>query len=207
MSLAECMPFYPVEYGVPFLLCAPTFRARPLGVADVARDYAAYVSSPETIRIHSGGRWPVEGFSIADNRCLVAQHEDEHRMRERFTFTLLDADEVECLGCLYIMPLRPFFQRAAVALCEGVDDQAALVTFWVRQCEQAAAFEQAVVVAVRDWLVRDWHFSFVAFRANDDERSTLRAFLAAGLSHYVTIDVPQAPHRYHFYSIAPISGL
>jgi hypothetical protein len=60
------MAFFPADRAVPETLRTPTFVLRPLRVAEAGRDYAAYMSSPEVIRVHSGGHWPVAGFTLAD---------------------------------------------------------------------------------------------------------------------------------------------
>lgn len=58
------MGFFPAERDVPEKLSTPAFVLQPLGVAEAALDYAAYMASPDVIRRHSGGRWPVDGFTL-----------------------------------------------------------------------------------------------------------------------------------------------
>jgi hypothetical protein len=65
------------------------FVAVPLTTATAALDYASYMASPDVIRVHSDGRWPVDGFTLADDLELVSQHEDDHHSRRAFTFVLL----------------------------------------------------------------------------------------------------------------------
>ena len=93
---------------MPDALNAGRFVARPLRASDAAMDHAAYVASPQTIRIHSGGRWPTTDFSVADNRVLAEMHEREHLERRSFTFMLLTPARHQSVGCLYLMPLMPF---------------------------------------------------------------------------------------------------
>ena len=66
---------------VPCRLEHPRFAALPLTRDTAALDYAAYMASPEVIRLHSDGRWSVEGFTFADDQELVARHEADHASR------------------------------------------------------------------------------------------------------------------------------
>ena len=38
--------------------------AVPLTIDVAALDYASYMASPDVIRIHSDGRWPVDRFTL-----------------------------------------------------------------------------------------------------------------------------------------------
>ena len=66
------MAFFPADHAVPETLRTPTFVLRLLRVAEAGRDYAAYMSSPDVIRVHSGGHWPVAGFTLADEERELA---------------------------------------------------------------------------------------------------------------------------------------
>jgi hypothetical protein len=113
----------------------PAFVASPLTTANVALDYAAYMASPDVIRVPSDGRWPVGGFTLEQDRELAAAHRAAHQARRAFTFLLLDPGERECLGCLYLNPLPGYLQQA------GADPEtlscfpaaSAMVSFWIRQ--------------------------------------------------------------------------
>ena len=76
--------------SVPSGLVHPAFVAVPLTPANVELDYAAYMASPAVIRVHSDGRWPVDGFTLEDDRSQAAAHHAEHQARRAFTFLLLD---------------------------------------------------------------------------------------------------------------------
>lgn len=61
--------------SVPFELTHSRFVVTPLTTDVAALDYAAYMASPDVIRVHSSGRWPVEGFTFSDDLELVAKHQ------------------------------------------------------------------------------------------------------------------------------------
>ena len=146
--------------------------------ADVAAlDYAAYMSSPEVVRIHSDGRWPVEGFTFSDDLELVAKHQSDHESHRAFTFVLLDPSQTEALGCLYLNPLREYLQRveATPQLIDATPAAAAMVTFWLRQDQQDTGLAEAVVDAVSSWLEEDWPLDTYLFRVLPDEHSSRTA--------------------------------
>ncbi len=97
--------------------------------------------------MHSDGRWPVTGFTLADNLDLVAKHEDDHRHRRSFTFVLLGPSRTEALGCLYLNPLRDYLLRAGAdrQLVDETPVAAAMVTFWLRQDHQDTGLAEVVV--------------------------------------------------------------
>ena len=57
--------------SVPAGLVHPAFVAVPLSTANVELDYAAYMASPAVIRVHSDGRWPVDEFTLEQDRSHV----------------------------------------------------------------------------------------------------------------------------------------
>ena len=97
--------FYPPDAPVPAGLRTEEFVLRPLG-EDVAEiDLAAVLASRDLLRVRFGGEWPREGFTLEENREDLRGHAEEFANREAFTYTVLAADEAECLGCLYLYPL------------------------------------------------------------------------------------------------------
>jgi hypothetical protein len=110
--------------SVPSGLVHPAFVAVPLSIANVELDYAAYMASPDVIRVHSDGRWAVDGFTLEDDRNQAAAHHAEHQARRAFTFLLLDPTKSQSLGCVYVNPLRAYLRRAGGGLAVGLSDGA-----------------------------------------------------------------------------------
>ena len=69
------MIFVLADLPIPEVLRTADFLVRPLRAADAAIAYAAYMASPEVIRRHSGGRWPTDAFTMAENQQLAARHD------------------------------------------------------------------------------------------------------------------------------------
>lgn len=189
------------DTAVPTELQHRRFLATPL-TADVAElDYASYMASPDVIRIHSDGRWPVEGFSLEEDLELVASHQADHEHHHAFAFVLLTPARAEALGCLYLNPLREYLQRVGAAreLLHTVPAASAMVTFWLREDQQATSLAEDVVRAVNDWLVEDWPLSMHLFRVLCAERSSCVALDRVGLRE-VSMPLPGETRSYRWYA-------
>lgn len=162
---------------VPSGLKHERFIATPLTLANAALDYASYLASPEVIRVHSDGRWPVEGFTFSDDLELVAQHHADHENHRAFTFPLLSPTRAESLGCLYLNPLREYLHRSEAdpQLLDAVPSESAMVSFRLRQEQQDTGLAQVVVESVNEWLLNDWPLAMHLFRVLPDEQPSRRA--------------------------------
>ena len=152
---------------VPSALVHERFVATPLTAAAARLDYASYRSSPDVIRVHSDGRWPMEDFTF----------EDDHRTRRAFTFVLLSPPRTEAVGCLYLNPLDRYLRDAGAGrtMLEATPPTAAMVTFWVRQDLQDTDLPDVVTRAVDHWIRDDWPLPSHVFRVLPDEHSSRRA--------------------------------
>ena len=70
----------------------------PLTSKLAALDTVAYTDSPDAIRRHSAGRWPTDGFTMAENLTLIATHEAEHHAGVAFAYSLLNVARDRELG-------------------------------------------------------------------------------------------------------------
>lgn len=162
---------------VPAGLEHQAFVATPLTTADLALDYAAYMASPDVIRMHSDGRWPTDGFTLDQDRDQIRAHEIDHEARRAFTFLLLSPTRTDALGCLYLNPLRGYLSGV------GADPQtlsthshaAAMVTFWIRQDLQETGLADLVADNVNTWLITEWPLQTHLFRILPGETSSLAA--------------------------------
>jgi hypothetical protein len=139
--------------------------------------YAAYMASPAVIRVHSDGRWPVDGFTLEEDRSQAAAHHAEHQARRAFTFLLLDPSQSQSLGCVYLNPLREYLRRAGAdrATIDAMPEASGMVTFWIRQDQQDTGLSYAVARAISGWLATDWPLEKSLFRVLPGERSSRRA--------------------------------
>src|SRR5262245_59609035 len=98
------MPFYAEGAPVPVALRTSEVLLRPLRSADVELDYDAVMASKVSLHLRSGGGWPREGFTLAENLADLERHEADFQARRGFTYTVLNLDQAQCLGCVYIYP-------------------------------------------------------------------------------------------------------
>jgi RimJ/RimL family protein N-acetyltransferase len=168
---------------VPDELLHHRFIATPLTVDVAELDYASYMASPQVIRTHSDGRWPVERFTFAEDLELIARHQADHEHHRSFAFVLLTPSRAEALGCVYLNPLHEYLRHADAPAesLQTIPRASAMVTFWLRQDQQRTDLAKDVVRAVNHWLLSDWPLSMHLFRVLPRERSSRAALDQLGL--------------------------
>jgi hypothetical protein len=147
-------PFVPADFAVPEGLATPQFRLEPLGPEHNERDYAAWTSSVE--HIHSspgfeGSRGPHE-MSLEENLRDLEGHARDFAERGGFTYTVLEPDGDDVIGCVYIYPDRKA-------------DADARVNSWVRA--DRAELDLPLRRAVGAWLAKAWPFDRVEYAGLD----------------------------------------
>jgi hypothetical protein len=144
------IPLVGADFPVPEGLSTPGFRLRMLTAADAAADYEAVMASRRRLRAGSPHGWPREGFTLAENLADLERHEQEFHDRVAFTYTMVNPEDTEVLGCVYINP----------PASDG--DHDAEVYMWVRD-EHHPTLTTTLFEAVADWLERDWPFHSVHY--------------------------------------------
>jgi RimJ/RimL family protein N-acetyltransferase len=170
------MEFYPTGLPVPQEKRSDRLYLRPLRATDVELDYEAVMSSAEMLRRWSQSDWPTADFTLAQNLADLQRHEREHLDRKAFTFTVLNPQGTQCLGCVYIMPVR----RDELPLCPDAA-YAADVGFWVRTSELPNALDQHLLATLLDWFQAEWALDCVLFTISQQESRQAALFAAAGL--------------------------
>jgi hypothetical protein len=145
----------PPDFAPPAGLEMSQFRLEPLGPEHNEPDYAAWTSSIEHIQQTPGfpdGRWP-DDRSIDDNLRDLRRHADDFASRRGFTYTVLDPETSDVIGCVYIYP-------------DGTGPRRASVQSWVRASR--AELDLPLYQAVSDWLATSWAFESVAYAPRND---------------------------------------
>jgi hypothetical protein len=172
--------FYPRDARVPEVLRTDEFLLRPLRATDVQLDYDAVISSrPELLR-SSGGTWPKEGFTLEEDLADLERHEQEHRERVAFTYTVMNLTETECLGCLYMNPLERILGHDAESGAY-LSDSTAYVSFWVRSKRLADHLDRRLLTALVPWFLNEWAFSHVLFFTQKSDERQIMLFEEMGL--------------------------
>jgi hypothetical protein len=140
----------PGDIEIPTGFETPSFRLRPITVADAEKDYAAVMESIDLIHAALlSDHWPTESLTLEQNRNDLAKHERLFEQRKSFTFTVVSPDEDRVLGCVYINKGR-----------RGPD---AAVFMWVRQSSYDDGLDPVLESAVREWVKREWPFDWVVY--------------------------------------------
>ncbi len=136
------------------------FILRPLLPSDVVLDHEAVMSSREFLyHWEQEPPYPPEDFSVEDNLVDLEKMDGEHRAGTRYTYTVMDADETQVLGCVYLFPNDDrMYASAEVTSHDGTDLSSidAAVAFWVRVSTWGEGFERVLLDAVLGWLRDDW---------------------------------------------------
>lgn len=196
------MVFFPPDVSVPEKLLTTSFMLRPLSKTDAELDYEAYMASLEVIRKHSSGRWPIERFTLAQDRQDLVQHEERHCKKQDFALIILTTDEAQSLGCIYIQPLMPSIRHAnlsATTVIPPLTDSTAMVTFWLRQDSQQTALPSQVVIALHRWLLSQWPFDRHYFRVSPLEYESIQTLEKHGFSLCFETVLAEPSYRHLFF--------
>lgn len=141
----EPKPFVPADFDPPTSLITDRFRLEPLGEQHNEADHAAWTSSIAHIRSTAGypdGSWPPpDGMSLEDNARDLRRHTADFSARKGFTFTVLDSDDGDVIGCVYLYPADR-------------EDHDVSVQSWVRSTK--ADLDVPLADAVAAWIEADW---------------------------------------------------
>lgn len=149
-------PFVPADFVTPEKLETDKFRLRMLTVNDVVKDYDAVMTSVEHLQGVFGERskWPSHDLTLEQDLIDLGWHQKEFQQRSSFAYTVMNLDESQCLGCMYIFP-------------SSQDDYEADVFCWVRKSEYDKGLDAELFDAVKTWVEERWPFQKVRFPGRD----------------------------------------
>lgn len=151
---------------IPNLFKMEDFLIRPLRVTDVELDYKAVIANREMLLLVSDGLWPTDKFTLEKDREDLIQHQHAHDQGEDFTFTIMNLDESECLGCIYIQPLKPRLERFLKEndpILKRIDQYSVRVHFWLVPKIVKAGQAKLFLINLINWLKKSWSFKQIAF--------------------------------------------
>ena len=130
------MTFRQLEITAPSGLETGAFILRPIVASDAELDYEAVMESREFLRKWEQSTWPEDDFTVEANREEMVKMERRHASREAFGYTMMNLDQTECLGCVYIFPPDAnWFSDADVTAVDADQwsDCDVMISFWVRK--------------------------------------------------------------------------
>jgi len=196
------MSFYPPELDVPDILETSEFVLLPLSPGHVQIDYEAVMSSRDMLRMWSGSKWPREGFTLAENLADLQWHDQEHRDREAFTYTVLDPGQETCLGCVYIRPLTDL-ANANPSKLDDIGEDVAIVRFWVHASLLDSELNMRLLNALNSWFVRSWPFSRLYLHTRSANHQQVALFESAKLKKELTLQYLERGGMHYFYGTMP----
>jgi hypothetical protein len=107
---------------------------------------------------------------VEANREDLAKLERRHAAGESFTYTVMNPDETQCLGCVYIFPTAArLFSKAQISPVDGDqwDAHQAAAYFWVRKSQLAGGLDRRLLDAGGPWLAHDWHMAHPLIVTNE----------------------------------------
>lgn len=153
-SLIMRKNFVPSDFEVPELIKTDKFLIRMLQVKDVKLDYEAVMSSVEHLRKNPNPPmcrdWPKPTLTVERDKKDLEWHEEKHKAREVFTYTVMNLTETKCFGCIYIFP----------STYKGFDAE---IYFWVTKEQFDKGLDHELFFFLKRWLGEKWPFQKVIF--------------------------------------------
>lgn len=152
----------------------------PLTPDHLFLDYDAVMSSREFLRLWSNSDWPTDDFQLQENLEDLRNHQKEHINRIAYTYTILNPDKNQCLGCIYVNPINritPVTREESILLHQ----RPAYVRFWVRESIRNTDNENIIMKAIIYWFKVNWKMNDILFGNNKKVPSQINLFRKNGL--------------------------
>jgi RimJ/RimL family protein N-acetyltransferase len=179
------------------------FIVRPLVPSDAVLDYEAVMSSREFLyHWEQDPPYPPGDFTVEDNLEDLVQMHGEHRNGTRYTYTVMNADETQVLGCIYFAPNDDrMYQTAEVTSHDGADLSSidATVAFWVRVSTWETGFERTLLHAVLGWLRNSWSLERPVIMTNESLDHQIATIESLGLTRRFDYDRDKDMYTSHAY--------
>ena len=168
------------------------FVVRRLLPADNELDHEAVMASREfLLDWEQDPPYPAEDFSAEDNLGDLEKMHDEHDKGTRYTYTVMNADETQCLGCIYMLPNDDrMYRTAEVASHDGTDFSSidATVSFWVRVSSWHDGFEGVLLESLLGWLRDEWSIERPVVLTNEKLEHQIATIESLGLTRRFDYD-------------------
>jgi hypothetical protein len=142
----------PKDFEVPEVFETNGLKLRTLKITDVVKDYDAVMTSVDHLRGVFGLRtsWPPKDLTLEQDMIDLGWHQKEFQRRSSFAYTVMNLDESQCLGCMYIFPSTK-------------GDYEVEVYAWLRKSEFDKGIDGDFFSALKGWISEKWPFKKVAY--------------------------------------------
>ena len=197
------MTFHELEICTPSGLETKQFLLRPILAADAERDYEAVMESREFLRKWEQSPWPADDFTIEANREDMVKLEQRHASGESFTYTVMNLEHTECLGCVYVFsPDATWFADARVTAL-GPDqwsDRDAMIYFWVRKSRLAEGMDRLLLDSLLEWFEQEWSFDAPVVMTNEQFDQQVAMIEGTDLRRRFEVKLPDDAGKYLAYA-------
>lgn len=158
----------------------------------VTWDYKALMSSKDFLRRWSQSEWPTDDFSLEENLEDLSWHYEEQVDKIAFTYTVLDHNQSNCLGCIYIKPTTSIkgLQPNELTLLVPFSH---FCSFWVVDTIRDTPLEQIIFTGLINWLYTEWQFPGIFFTSNPFIPEIKDLYQKNGLQLFLNLE---RPNRY-----------
>lgn len=193
----------PMGISAPAGLQTREFVLRALLASDAELDYDAVMESRELLRKWEQSTWPEEDFTIEANGQDLLKAQRRHADGDAFTYTVMNLDESECLGCVYVLaPDAKMFKGAQVAAIGDYQwsDCDAAVFFWVRTSRLPEGLDRTLLDALIAWFEGEWSFKAPVIVTSEHFDQQVAMIEGTHLRRRFEVKVPGAPGKYLAYA-------
>lgn len=150
-SFSQNKAFVPDDFRVPDSLVARDFKLKPLSPKYCELDYQAVMSSLDHLKGVFGPKsdWPNPKMTLEESRNSINEDHKFFLAKKGFSYSVLNSDETEVMGCVYVFPAW-----------KGFDAE---VVMWVSQKAYAHGFDPILFSTVEKWLKEQWPFKKIAY--------------------------------------------
>jgi hypothetical protein len=184
---------------VPGELRTEEFVLRPIVADDGEADYNAVMETREYLRLWQQSTWPEDDFTVEANRKDLVGLEQRHVEHRAFTYTVVDPDGSECLGCVYVFPTSATFLVKSTVTPVGADEWAdvdAVIFFWVRLSRMETGMDERILAALRTWFDEEWDVKRAVYVTNEQCRQQVDLIDRTNLTLKFEIVEPGKPGKY-----------
>lgn len=179
------------------------FTIRPIRTDDAALDYDAVMESREFLRRWNQSTWPEDDFTVEDNTGDMQDMQTRHDAGYAFGYTVMNPDESQCLGCIYVF--APDAKWLAPAEATPVTDGDAwssvdaVIMFWVRASHLAEGLDRTLLEVIRPWFAHEWSFGRHVYAVAESFHEQVAMLDATGLELAFRFRLPDHPADYLAY--------
>ncbi len=179
------------------------FVLRPLSPSDNELDHPAVMETREFLyHWEQEPPYPAEDFSLEENLEDLVMMDEAHREGVRYTYTVMNADETEVLGCTYFFPNDDrMFPSATVTSHDGTDFSTVdlVWSFWVRTSTWERGFEATLLTAVNEWIREAWSVSNPVVMTNEALTRQIATIESVGMTRRFDYDREKDMYTNHVY--------